>query len=155
MTFLALEKEHEDLNELFLEHQEALLRSDMRQALERLDLYEMKLLAHMRLEEEHLLPLYARAGPIPGGPAEFFTGEHKKMREHILRIRATLIALDLDDPHIARKVISLFDAEAGYKSLAEHHHMREHNLLYPTLDRVTSAQERTRLIGHLQSEEKV
>ena len=155
MTFLALEKEHEDLNELFFGHQEALLKQDVRLALERLDVYETKLLAHMKLEEEQLLPLYARAGSIPGGPAEFFTGEHKKMREFLLRFRATLLRLDLPDPNITRALISLFDAEAAYKSLTEHHEMREHNLLYPTLDRVTTAEERMKLIGYLESEEKL
>jgi hypothetical protein len=44
-------------------------------------------------------------------------------------------------------VIALFDEEAAYKNLLLHHDMRERNLLFPTLDRVTDETERRDLIN--------
>src|SRR5206468_7867779 len=75
MSFAKLLEFHERLNELFLLHQEALLRLDLDLAAERLRIYERELRAHMRVEEDLLMPVYERAGRIAGGPQEFFIGE--------------------------------------------------------------------------------
>src|SRR6185503_9449909 len=90
LSFLPILKVHDHLNELFLLHQEALLTLDISLAQERLKEFEDELLAHMRMEEDILLPVYQRAGRIPGGPVEFFTGEHKRMLEAVDRIKTAL-----------------------------------------------------------------
>ena len=147
MSFAKLLKIHECLNELFLLHQESLLRLDLESAAERLRIYERELRAHMRVEEDLLMPVYERAGKIAGGPPEFFVGEHRRMLEFLARFAATLDELKEESGDLARRVIRLFDEEAMFKSLCEHHDMRERNIFFPALDRVTDEAERRELIG--------
>jgi len=147
MSFAKLLKIHERLNELFLLHQEALLRLDLELAAERLRIYERELRAHMRVEEELLMPVYERAGKIAGGPPEFFIGEHRRMLEFLTRFAAALSELKGESGDPARRVIRLFDEEAMFKSLCDHHDMRERNIFFPALDRVTDEAERQELIG--------
>jgi hemerythrin-like domain-containing protein len=154
-SFLSLVSVHEGLNELFLLHQEALLRRDVRLALERLLDYERALLAHMRPEEEILLPVYERAGRIPGGPIELFLGEHKKMLAFIARFKATLEQLRGAGSDLDRRIIKLFDEQAMFKHLVEHHDLRERNILYPTLDRITGERERRELLARSASSTEV
>jgi hemerythrin-like domain-containing protein len=49
--------------------------------------------------------------------------------------------------NLKREIIELFDDEATFKNLMEHHDSREENILYPTLDRVTTAAEREQLLS--------
>lgn len=130
----------------FLSHQEALLDLDLDSARER---SEAALREHAGAEEEHLLPVYARAGTLPGGAADLFLGEHRKMLGIAGRIGDALRTLGAADPGLRRRVLSLFDDEAVLKSLLARHHERERNLLYPTLDRVTTAAERRALLSRL------
>jgi hemerythrin-like domain-containing protein len=152
-SFLELLRVHERLNEMFQKHQEALLEQDIAQARERLLAYERALLMHMRVEEDVLLPIYVRAGAIPGGPLELFLGEHRKMREFLQRFMATLAELETDPPDLKRRIIRLFDEQTMFKHLVEHHDLREQNILYPTLDRLTTEAERRDLLGRCLEEE--
>jgi hypothetical protein len=145
-SFTAVLAVHEQLTELFFQHQEALLQLDVSLALTRLRQYERELYAHMKIEEELLMPIYQRAGQIPGGPPEFFLGEHRRMREFLARFTTRLQALPNESTHLPRAVIQLFDEEATFKALCEHHDMRERNLFFPALDRVTSEDEREHLV---------
>ncbi len=70
---------HKALQELFLQHQEALLDADLRRAMEHLEDFERRLVQHIWAEESILLPIFERAGAIPGGPAVLFTGEHRRL----------------------------------------------------------------------------
>jgi hemerythrin-like domain-containing protein len=146
-TFLSLLEIHERLDELFASHQEALLALDVELAQASLKQFELDLRAHMRIEEDLLLPIYARAGRIKGGPPEFYTGEHKKMLEFLARFNKQLEALGEAPADLKRGIIDLFDQEAVFKQLMQHHDMREQNLLYPTLDKVTSEAEREALLA--------
>jgi hemerythrin-like domain-containing protein len=147
MSFAELLNVHERLNELFLLHQEALLRLDLELAAERLRIYERELRAHMQAEEELLMPVYERAGKIAGGPPEFFIGEHRRMLEFLARFADSLGELKEESGDPARRVIRLFDEEAMFKSLCDHHDMREGAIFFPALDRVTDEAERKELIG--------
>ncbi len=145
-SFLELLRVHKRLNEMFQKHQEALLEQDIAEARKRLLAYERALLTHMRLEEDVLLPIYVRAGAIPGGPLELFLGEHRKMREFLQRFTATLTELEAHPPDLQRRIIQLFDEQTMFKHLVEHHDLREQNILYPTLDRLTTEAERRELL---------
>ncbi|MBI2087908.1 MAG: hemerythrin domain-containing protein [Deltaproteobacteria bacterium] len=152
-SFLELLAVHEEADELFLRHQEALLSLDIQSAMSILGRYEGKLLAHMRDEEALLLPVYqARTKDVPGGPLELFLGEHRKMRGFIEEFHATLAQLCAQDGStLKRSVIGLLDRQCMYKHLVEHHNLREKNILYPWLDRITSEEERAELLvrcGH-------
>jgi len=145
-SFLSLLEVHERLDEIFLLHQEALLALDVEHALATLRGFERELRAHMGVEEDLLLPVYVRAGRIQGGPIEFYTGEHKKMLKFLVRFTERLDELKHNPANLTRAIIELFDEEAQFKQLMQHHDMRERNILYPTLDRVTSEEERRQLL---------
>lgn len=103
----------------------------------------------MTVEEEALLPLYGERTEIErGGATEFFYLEHGKMRRMLAHFRAELPKLlGLPDP--SRALLKLLDQQATYKHLVEHHDTREEKFLYPSLDRVTSEDEREELLGRL------
>lgn len=146
-TFRKLLDVHARLNEYFLQHQEALLALDLPLALERLRVYRRELLAHMQPEEEVLLPRYVMGGVRPGGPPELFLGEHRKMLEFLDRFEARLQRLRSEAGDLRREIISLFDQQAMFKHLVEHHDLREQNILYPALDEMTSEWERRDLLA--------
>lgn len=148
LSFLELLKLHQELDEIFWCHQEALLSLEIRHAAEVLRGYEEKHLSHMATEEELLIPIYqARTERVPGGPVELFVGEHKKMRAFITEFHAALGRLESEErARLKRSVIGLLDRQFMYKHLVEHHNLREKNILYPWLDRITSEQERARLL---------
>ena len=140
---------HRELDELFFRHQVSLLDYNFRTAFERLREYESALLAHMRDEEEVLLPVYAeRVTPERGGRVDFFLLEHEKMRKHLAHFREQLPRLyALPEP--SRALIKLLDQETTYKHLVEHHDEREERHLYPALERVTTDEERADLLSRL------
>lgn len=72
-SFLSLLETHQWLDEHFLLHQEALLAGDLPLALDILKTVEESQREHIRIEEELLLPVYERAGRIPGGATPGFT----------------------------------------------------------------------------------
>jgi hemerythrin-like domain-containing protein len=147
-SFLSLLVPHAELDELFYQHQEALLALDIRLALERLQAFQRALCRHMADEEELLLPLYGeRAGPIPGGAATLFLAEHRKMLQLLTGFREQLAVLEGAPPDLKRQVLHLLDQESMFKHLVEHHDLREQNILYPTLDQVTSEAERRELLS--------
>lgn len=57
-SFTDLLQVHVRLDELFLAHQRALLRLDLKTAFTALEVFETELLAHIRDEEELMIPLY-------------------------------------------------------------------------------------------------
>jgi hemerythrin superfamily protein len=146
-SFLSLLETHEWLDEYFLLHQEALLAQDLPLALEFLGEVEEGQREHIRLKEEILLPVYARAGRIPGGNPEFYINEHRKMLSILDGFKETLPRLIDAGPQETRcEIIELFDRGYWFKRLLEHHDKREENTLYPALDRVTSEEERKELL---------
>ncbi|MEW6208852.1 MAG: hemerythrin domain-containing protein [Acidobacteriota bacterium] len=145
--FLSLMSIHRALDEMFLLHQEALLDMDLPLASSRLREFETALLAHMRNEEELLLPVYARAGRIAGGSREMFTGEHKKMVEFISRFHRRLEEMSDSPADVKRRILGLLFDEAMFRMLMEHHDSREQNILYPMLDKVTTEEEKRDLLA--------
>jgi hemerythrin-like domain-containing protein len=146
-SFLELTHVHAGLDAIFRAHQEALVRMQIDVARERLAEFEAAIRVHIRVEEALLLPVYRRAGPIPGGAPELYLTEHRKMLEYLERFRETLSRLTPALPDLPREIIALLDHEALFKHLMEHHDLREHNLLYPTCDRVTGEEERRELLA--------
>lgn len=146
-SFSALLGVHEWVDELFLAHQEALLEQDFGLAMELLERVYEGQRQHIRVEEEILLPVYARAGRIPGGDPKLYLNEHRKMIRLLEDFRKTIPLLERKAPgERRREIIELFDKGYWYKRLHEHHDNREKNILYPALDKVTDVQERRKLI---------
>ena len=147
LSFVSLLDIHKVLKEVFLQHQEALLDGNLVRAKERLAEFERRLLHHIWEEETLLLPVYERAGAIPGGPPVLFTGEHKRMQELLAGFKQTLSSLEQDPDSRKRGILWLLDRQATFKNLMEHHDQRETNILYPALDRVTSEAERREILS--------
>ena len=109
-SFSDLLKLHARLDELFLEHQRALIRLDTSSAFALLETYETELLAHMRDEEERMIPLYsARAEPPVGGAPEIFVNEHEKMRQYVRLFKEGILKLEAAED-LERGVIWLLDS---------------------------------------------
>ncbi len=150
-SFLRLLDLHADLDAAFAEHQFALLHTEFGKALELLTAYETALLAHMDDEEKILLPLYTERAEIErGGSEKLFLDEHEKMRHLITLFRDATEELGKETKP-ERHLIRLLDREAFYKRLCSHHDIREENILYPALDKVTTAEERIALFERLTS----
>jgi hemerythrin-like domain-containing protein len=152
-SFIQLTKVHEWLDELFLAHQTALLSLDLSEAEHCLDAYETHLRLHIKDEEDFLIPTYgARASDIPGGAVVFFTGEHKKILGFVAEFHKMLKQLrNQNKLQLKHAIIQLLDREAMYKGLLGHHHAREHNVLFPWLDWLTSEAEREKLLEQCSS----
>jgi hemerythrin-like domain-containing protein len=147
ISLAALLAVHRVLDELFFSHQEALLNRDLPAAAARLKSFEHLLADHVWDEEDVLLPVYGRAGTIPGGPPALFTGEHKRLQEMLSDFNNCLASLAEASAAPTRGILWLFDREATFKNLMTHHHLREANIFYPALDRVTSEAERRELLA--------
>src|SRR5262245_21469975 len=128
---------HHFLDNIFLEHQRALLRMDPLRAIERLDEYETALFAHIEDEEEFLLPLYRERAEIRiGGAPEIFSNEHTKIRTYVELFKAVLPRLIVSKDR-ERDTLWLLDSQNTFKRLLVHHDVRERRFLYPALDAVT------------------
>ena len=137
---------HRSLDELFARHQYALLHFDFTGAAELLAHYNEYLTAHMRHEEELLLPVYSERATIErGGDTKLFLDEHEKMRNFVAMLTEALAELANADPP-EPKLLQLLDREFFYLKLCSHHDGREARFLYPALDTVTSDEERAELL---------
>jgi iron-sulfur cluster repair protein YtfE (RIC family) len=150
ISFCDLLEVHTRLDDLFLEHQRALLRLDLVAAFAALEAYELELFAHMMDEEQLMLPLYCERVEAPvGGAAEIFFGEHNKLRQYVELFNEALAKLRKTDD-LEKGVIWLLDSQNTFKRLHVHHDTREKKMLYPLLDKVTTAEERRGVIATMQ-----
>jgi hypothetical protein len=139
-SFQDLLQLHTKLDDLFLNHQRALLRLDVEKSRIALELFEADLLAHMCDEEELMIPLYRDRARIPiGGCPEICLGEHGKLLQHISKFEGgnnrtrergrgrfgaegdlaagftTSLQTPAGAPRHARKKDALSVAESGYQ----------------------------------------
>ncbi|MCC6745213.1 MAG: hemerythrin domain-containing protein [Acidobacteria bacterium] len=145
-SFLSLLEVHGRLDWLFLRHQEAVLLLDVDLSRSTLDDFERELVEHIRFEEVDLFPIYERALPIAGGGLDLYLKEHEKLLRYVRGIRLSFESLSPRESGGPARVIELLDFEAKFKNLLKHHDLRERNILYPTLDRVASPEEKSRLL---------
>jgi len=140
---------HRELDELFFQHQRALMRIEIDRAEELLAEYSRDLLAHIRDEEEILLPIYGERVNAPvGGALDIFFAEHEKLRQFLALFAAEVGKIrKLDD--VERGVLFLIDSQHLFKRLLVHHDAREKKMLYPLLDEVTTEGEREQLFTKL------
>jgi hemerythrin-like domain-containing protein len=145
-SFLSLLHAHAELHEALDAHREALLSLDLTGAEARLTEFGAALRHHMCEEEELLLPIYARADEGPGGRVEIFLKEHGKLFHFLGRIEEAMWSLRAVGPDTQSHVFELLDYEARFKNLLIHHDERERNILYPTLDRLATEEERRSIL---------
>lgn len=145
-----LHRYHAELEELLLCHQEALLLGDWGLATRYLALYAGGLRLHIRQEDSLLLPLYRELEQGQPWPARVYEGEHRKLERQLLLCRRAYAGL-LRQPS-RRGVIGVIEQQKSLKHLAEHHHQREEESLFPVLDAALGAEDKARLIARLERE---
>jgi len=149
ISFSDLLSVHQRLDDLFLEHQRALMRLDLISAAALLNEYENQLMAHIRDEEYLMIPLYQQRAAAPiGAAAEIFLGEHEKLRQFLGLFKEEIEKIKTSDD-IERGALFLIDSQHLFKRLLVHHDTRERKMLYPLLDEVTTERERKRLFDRL------
>lgn len=149
-SFNDLLEVHRELDELFFQHQRALMRNEIERAEDLLAEYSRNLLAHMRDEEGVMLPIYEERVQAPvGGAVDIFISEHEKLRQFLaLFVQEIDKIRQMDD--VERGVLFLLDSQHLFKRLLVHHDTREKKMLYPLLDQVTTEAEREELLARLQ-----
>jgi hemerythrin-like domain-containing protein len=145
-SFALLLQDHEELQSLFGSHQRALLAKDIDNAVAILLTFQDTLSRHIGFEETFLLPRYAqKGGETAGGTLAIFQAEHQKLKTVTGKLThetaALYAATDLD-----AQIIAIFDQEALFKGLFEHHALREKNILIPRLEALTTPAERIELL---------
>jgi hemerythrin-like domain-containing protein len=140
---------HHDLEDMFFAHQCKLLHFEFDEALQLLTQYETALLTHITEENEHLLPIYAERGNIvKGGAVQMFLDEHEKLANHILLFKDEIANLK-NVENLEARLLWILEREAFFKKLCDHHDIRETNILYPELDRITTNEEKIALLDKL------
>ena len=122
-----------EIDELFLQHQEALLEQDWGKAQARYAAFHTLLKNHIELEDRVLLPLHQQLEK-PQWRSLVYTAEHDKVLE-IAQIMAERIAAPKpeDKGQRLRWIIKLIDDERSLKNLLEHHNEREEKGMLPEL----------------------
>ncbi|HET7921895.1 MAG TPA: hypothetical protein VFM15_03990 [Gammaproteobacteria bacterium] len=153
--FALLRREHRDLGMLFQRHQEALLRRRWAHAARLLSHHHARLAAHIRIEEDWLLPCAPGAqSAAPRWNPEIYRAEHRKLLElagklaiKLARARRRGVSPTL--------LLALLDEEKTFKHVFEHHHRREERGLFGELPRQLSAETRSGLCAALLPQEHV
>ncbi len=129
---------HQQLDEIFLLHQEALLQGHLQAAADILDAFNTCHTLHMNFEDKVLLPMYADLEEQGKWNATLYHQEHQKIQDLYGRIEEGLqwlIKQSLDPSQLRRNIINLLDREKSFKGLCEHHQEREEASLLVELDR--------------------
>jgi len=153
---------HRSIDEIYREHLMALISLEWEKASGLLQEFQRKISQHAQDEEAFLRSIYVpRAGKIPGGDPELFFAEHRRMldfvrwlQEDLQSIPGHLSGQEGLDPDARRealaRVIAILEREFRLKHLLEHHDLRERNILYPVMDRITTPEEKACILGSLE-----
>lgn len=150
MTYIKdLKRVHDLIDEMFFDHQKALLHFEFVKALMLLETYEAVLLRHMQDEELTLLPVYAERAVVSGaGSPKLFFDDHAKMRSYVEVFKQKTSELQ-GEPDVDRPLLQLLDREAFYLRLCSHHDKRETEFLYPILEKLLSEDEKRSIMSQI------
>ncbi len=140
---------HEELDELFLLQQEALVQAKLEAALTLLGCFGELHQFHMDFENERLIPALTKLGDPGQWPASLYSSEHDKVQELLQKAERRLLSLHearLSSRETRRGVIVLMDEQKTLKGVCEHHQEREQVGLLPELDKLADSQWRTSII---------
>lgn len=147
-----IQKQHRELRELFLQHQEALLQARFEAASAALQAFRPRLSAHMALEEQYLFPAFAGIDRKSRWDAGLYAREHEKINQMYGNIAGELQRLSEEpgkDSAQRRNIIVLLDKEKTFKGLLEHHEDREEEALLRELDEQLPEKDREELVSRL------
>ena len=127
---------HAGFDAILLDHQRRLVEGGPHESRAALSLFAAGLRAHIRAEDEVILPFYERRASIPkGGAPDYFRAEHRKIERLMAEAEGWMRAwTGLVWP--PGEVVLLIEREKLLKEVLEHHDERERTILYPGCDAV-------------------
>jgi regulator of cell morphogenesis and NO signaling len=126
------EQDHDRLDDLFQSFQ-ALKRHDVAKATETFKEFKFGLQRHIVWEEDLLFPLWEeKTGMSEGGPTFVMRNEHRQIGEQLEAIHQKVIE---QNPESERE-------EQALLKLLGSHNLKEERVLYPSIDQVTTPEER-------------
>jgi hemerythrin HHE cation binding domain-containing protein len=132
-----IHQQHLELRELFTRHQEELLQGNFEEAKDCLDNFYTFLKAHMQIEDNYLLPRFAKIKRSSRWDVSVYEKEHNKiikLYNNIVNDLDWLSEQDLSESDKRRNIIFLLDKEKTLKGLNEHHEEREEEAMLKELD---------------------
>lgn len=128
----AFAADHDRLDELFTRFQQH-KRSDFVRAREFFKEFKFGLQRHIIWEEQVLFPLFEqKTGIYHNGPTEVMRADHRRIGTHLEAIHDKVRRQDADSDH----------EEQGLLTALAAHNEKEERVLYPTLDRLLTDDER-------------
>ncbi|MDZ4854596.1 MAG: hemerythrin domain-containing protein [Nitrospirota bacterium] len=135
------EQDHDRLDEWFKTFQQ-LKRSDFPKAKDAFTAFMFGLQRHIVWEEDVLFPLWEKeTGITEGGATSVMRAEHRQIEQQLKAI----------DGRVAEQNPDSDDAEQTLLNLLGAHNMKEERVLYPGIDRVTSAGERETIFQNMKN----
>jgi regulator of cell morphogenesis and NO signaling len=126
------EQDHDRLDELFKTFQQ-LKRSDFAKAKEAFKDFKFGLQRHIVWEEDLLFPLWEeKTGMSEGGPTFVMRAEHRRIGQQLEAIHDKVAEQNPDSDQEEQALLDLLGS----------HNMKEERVLYPSIDQVTSVEER-------------
>jgi regulator of cell morphogenesis and NO signaling len=126
------EQDHDRLDELFNTFQQ-LKRSDFAKAKEAFKDFKFGLQRHIVWEEDLLFPLWEeKTGMSEGGPTFVMRAEHRRIGQQLEAIHDKVAEQNPDSDQEEQALLDLLGS----------HNMKEERVLYPSIDQVTSVEER-------------
>lgn len=134
---------HAWLDDLLLQHLEALTALDLTKANDLWQKFSDGLLKHAQAEDEFALPVYERLGKFPeGGHPSMFHAEHKGIERMLNSLTKRLKSFSPTELSLRHKIVVNLDKYVLFRHLIEHHTLREQNIFYPILDEKANGNEK-------------
>jgi iron-sulfur cluster repair protein YtfE (RIC family) len=135
------EQDHDRLDELFKTFQR-LKRSDFAKAKEAFKEFKYGLQRHIVWEEEILFPLWEKeTGISEGGATSVMRTEHRQIGQHLEAIHQKVVDQNPDSDKEEQELLNILGS----------HNMKEERVLYPGIDRVTSAKVRETVFQNMKN----
>ena len=135
------EEDHDRLDELFKTFQIS-KRSDVAKAKEAFKEFKVGLQRHIVWEEELLFPIWEeKTGMVEDGPTPMMRHEHSQIKQLLDAIHHKVEGQNLETDHDEQALLNLLSS----------HNRKEERALYPAIDNVTSAEERTTVFSNMKS----
>ena len=135
------EQDHDRLDELFKTFQR-LKRSDFAKAKEAFKEFKFGLQRHIVWEEDILFPLWEKeTGISEGGATSVMRTEHRQIGQHLEAIHQKVVDQNPDSDQEEQALLNLLGS----------HNMKEERVLYPGIDRVTSANVRETVFHNMKN----
>ena len=135
------EQDHDRLDELFKTFQR-LKRSDFAKAKEAFKEFKYGLQRHIVWEEEILFSLWEKeTGISEGGATSVMRTEHRQIGQHLEAIHQKVVDQNPDSDQEEQELLNILGS----------HNMKEERVLYPGIDRVTSAKAREAVFQNMKN----